>query len=539
MGCPDALRFKLATEPAELEGIHRLNYRTFVEEIPQHPPNPERRLVDRFHEENVYAVCLDGDEVVGMICGRCARPFSLDGKLADLDRHLPPHQRVVEVRLLAVEPRWRQRAVFARLAGTLAAHFRAQGCDLAIVSGALRQLPLYRHLGFRPFGPQVGTPQAPYQPMAMTLADYAVQSAHLETLAAAQEPVLLQPGPVALRPAVSAALARTALSHRSAGFRELFDRVRQRLRMLTHAPGVVLMAGGGTLANDAVAAQLATWQRLASDGRPGLVLVNGEFGQRLQDHARRWQLHTVALHADWGRAFDAAQVSQAIGLHRAAWVWATACETSTGVRNDTPALRQACREQGAALCLDAVSAVGLADFSMAGVKLASAVSGKALGAAAGLALVLHDGALAPGGSLPRCLDLATHEAAEGLPYTLPRHLLAALDAALDIDWPARWAQIAAAHQHLAAELRRRGLPALAADDDTMPGVLTLPLPPDCNSQRLARRMERRGYLLAHASGYLQQRNWLQICLMGAWPSHRLDVLPAQLAGQVAIERAAR
>ena len=59
-----ALRFKLADDSAEFEAIHRLNYRTFVEEIPQHPPNEAKRLVDRFHAENTYAICLDGDELV-------------------------------------------------------------------------------------------------------------------------------------------------------------------------------------------------------------------------------------------------------------------------------------------------------------------------------------------------------------------------------------------------------------------------------------------------------------------------------------------
>jgi GNAT superfamily N-acetyltransferase len=157
-----------------------LNYRTFVEEIPQHPPNAERRLVDRFHAENTYAICLDGKELVGMVAGRCTRPFSLDQKLPDLDCHLPPHRKVVEVRLLAVEPRYRKRIVFARLAGLLARHFRALGCDLAIISGTVRELGLYGHLGFRPFGPQVGDAQAHYQPMYLTLADYLEHAAHLE-----------------------------------------------------------------------------------------------------------------------------------------------------------------------------------------------------------------------------------------------------------------------------------------------------------------------------------------------------------------------
>jgi hypothetical protein len=46
------LRFKVATEEWEFESIHRLNYKTFVEELPQHQPTADRRLVDQFHPEN-------------------------------------------------------------------------------------------------------------------------------------------------------------------------------------------------------------------------------------------------------------------------------------------------------------------------------------------------------------------------------------------------------------------------------------------------------------------------------------------------------
>ena len=61
------LRFKIATEDWEFEALHRLNYKTFVEEIPQHASNAEQRLVDKFHAENTYAIALHGDRLVGMV----------------------------------------------------------------------------------------------------------------------------------------------------------------------------------------------------------------------------------------------------------------------------------------------------------------------------------------------------------------------------------------------------------------------------------------------------------------------------------------
>jgi GNAT superfamily N-acetyltransferase len=160
--------FKIASEARELAQIRRLNYRTFVEEIPQHPPRPERSLADRFEPENTYIACLRGGDLVGMVAVRARRPFSLDFKLADLDSYLPAARSPCEIRLLAVEPAHRRGVVFRGLARLLVWYCRNQGHDLALISGTVRQLPLYRHLGFVPFGPLVGSPEARFQPMYLT-----------------------------------------------------------------------------------------------------------------------------------------------------------------------------------------------------------------------------------------------------------------------------------------------------------------------------------------------------------------------------------
>jgi hypothetical protein len=162
------LHYQIA-DRSNFDAIHRLNYETFVEEIPQHAANPDRRLVDRFHTENTYVICLADSQLVGMVCGRCARPFSLDQKLADLDRWLPEHRKAVEIRLLSVAHAFRKTCVFRGLMTFLSGHFMAQGCDLAVISGTVRELKLYRHLGFECFGDRVGPVEASYQPMYLTL----------------------------------------------------------------------------------------------------------------------------------------------------------------------------------------------------------------------------------------------------------------------------------------------------------------------------------------------------------------------------------
>ena len=165
---PGSLQFKIATEDWEFAQIHHLNYMTFVEEIPQHAANPNHALVDKFHRENTYIICLDRGEVVGMIAVRDRRPFSLDAKLNNLDTYLPPDRTLCEIRLLAVDRKHRNGWVFWGLGKLLTEHCLQHGYDLALISGTPRQQRLYKHLGFVPFGPQVGTPDAPYQPMYLS-----------------------------------------------------------------------------------------------------------------------------------------------------------------------------------------------------------------------------------------------------------------------------------------------------------------------------------------------------------------------------------
>lgn len=496
-----------------------------MEEIPQHAANPLKQLVDRFHDQNIYAICLQGAQLVGMIAGRCERPFSLDKKVPDLDQHLPPHQKVVEVRLLAVAPQHRKQAVFTKLAGVLARHFRAAGCDLAVISGALRQIPLYTHLGFEPFGKPVGSGPATYQPMCMTLGRFQSQARTL-MVKAGGKPVSLLPGPVEVAPDVAAALQTPVIYHRDAAFHGLMKRVRDKLCDLTSASHVVLMSGSGTLANDAVAAQLA------AGGSSGIVLSNGEFGDRLIDHARRWRLNFLTVSAPWGSPLNFAGIEERLDSRGIGWVWAVACETSTGSRNNIETLKRLCRQYELDLCLDAVSAVGLQPCDLSGVRFASTASGKALGGYAGMAMVFHDGRLEPSNQVPRYLDLTGYEAQASVPFTQSSNVLAALDASLhSIDWPVRWRRIRDADAALRANLRDAGFQIIGTGEH-MPGIVTLAIPPEVNAGALAQSMVRLGYLLAAHSQYLQARNWLQICLMGQWQDDLLEVLPQQLAKQM-------
>jgi aspartate aminotransferase-like enzyme len=506
------VRVKVASEPWEFDEIHRLNYRTFVEEIPQHQANPDGRLVDRFDHENTYIIALDGRRLLGMIAVRGTRPFSLDAKLPDLDAYLPPAQRVCEFRLLAVEPAHRAGRLLQPLIEGLWRHCEACGYDLALISGTTRQTKLYAHLGFVPFGPRVGTPGAEYQPMMLTLAaaQTVVRNVVRGRIASQSRSVNLLPGPVAVTPAVQTALSEAPASHRSPAFAAHFAAVQGQLRALTGSVHVQLLLGSGTLANDAVAAQLSL-----CDQR-GLILSNGEFGERLADHARRFGLRFATVEAPWGRPIDLDLVERAL-QERPSWMWFVHLETSSGVVNDATALQAMCAGRGVDVCVDAISALGNVPVDLRGVRLATGVSGKGLGAFPGIALVFHDRPIAEsGGRLPRYLDLGLYARDRGVPFTHSSNLVAALEASLDRqDWETRFATVAAQTRWLRERLERRGFRTVAAPDHQGPGIVTIALPPSTSSIEIADVLEADGFAVSARSQYLVDRNWLQFSVMGS------------------------
>ena len=514
--------FKIATDREELEQVHQLNYRTFVEEIPQHHQNPDRALVDRFHDDNTYFICKRGERVVGMIAVRTHRPFSLDDKLPNLDAHLPAGWSFCEIRLLAVDPEFRNGVVFRGLIREVTRYCFGLGIDASVISGAVSQLSLYRHMGFVPFGPRVGSADAPYQPMYITLEAF---TANTEPKMArngngAREPLGFLPGPVDVHPDVRRAFGEPPVSHRSEKFIAELQRTKQLLCDLVNARRVEILLGSGTLANDVVAAQLATLEG------PGLVLSNGEFGERLIDHALRAGLQFDCERFAWGDPLDAVTLDGLFNLHRSArWIWMVHHETSTGVLNDVRRAAERCKEQGTKLCLDCVSSIGIVPVDLADVHLATGVSGKGLGSLAGLSLVFHDGDAKACPRAPRYFDLSLYARSEGIPFTQSSPLVSALRVATERTLDrGGFSELHALSDWLRSELRAMGFSLLAADAVASPGIVTLVLDCPDSAAELGDALDRAGFALSYRSAYLRERNWIQIALMGECTRHKLELL---------------
>lgn len=534
--------FKRAATSREFDGVHRLNYRTFVREIRQHADAGTGVLIDKFHDKNIYFIAARDDAVVGMICVHDRPPFSVADRLEDPTVLYELGEGLLEVRLLAVEPDERHGIVFAGLIWVMYQYAWSRGYTHLVISGVQDRQTLYERLGFRPLGPAVPSGEATYIPMSMSLAelppnierDLARWKVRLGRPAqkATSDLLCLLPGPVQISAAVREAFAEPPISHRGESFIREFERVRRVLSNLVGGHDVALLCGSGTLANDAIAAALAADRNV---GR-GLLLVNGEFGERLVDHARRFGLRTHIMAWRWGDPWDLDEISATLESEPdLTWVWGVHQESSTGVLNDIAGLRARLHDHRLRLCLDCVSSLGAVPINLDGVQLASGVSGKCFGSFAGIAMVFAEpGALDDVDDIhvPNYLDAKTAIATCGPRFTCPSPLLRAFAKALEqyatpARCHARFQHYAELGRFVREQLRRRRIEPVAPESHASP-VITTFTPPHLFAAEFLDRCRDAGFDVAGDSGYLRERSWVQIATMGDVSKHACAAFFEQL-----------
>ena len=167
----NGFEFRLAESQEDFVKIHKLNYETFVKEIPQHTSNEEGMLVDAFHDKNLYFMCQYDNHLVGMVSVNADPPFSLEKKVDNLGKYLPRIDRICEIRLLSIAKEYRKGMVIRGLLTVLGKYCLKKNYKIAIISGNVEQQRMYHKLGFVNFGPVVGTEGAKYQPMYLNLED--------------------------------------------------------------------------------------------------------------------------------------------------------------------------------------------------------------------------------------------------------------------------------------------------------------------------------------------------------------------------------
>jgi aspartate aminotransferase-like enzyme len=501
--------YKKASEPIEFKQIHELNYHTFVEEIPQHEPNLEQCLIDKFNQQNIYFIAKKHGEVIGMISIRGLRPFSLDKKINNLDDYIPPQAKPCEIRLLSIKKEYRKSFIFYMLCTKIIEYCMEENYTLVLISGVESQVSLYKKIGFQSFGNWVGDEKVRFQPMLLSHEQFAHVIYRFGSWSKYKQQDSSShnflPGPVSVHPHVTQAFNEKSISHRCQSFISTLKDIQKKLCQETQAAHVQIALGTGTLANDFVAAQIKKWNST------GLILANGEFGMRLIDHAKRFSISFHSIVKEWNDSISVEEIEQYIKQHREIrWLWHVHCETSTGYVYDLDHIQKVCARYNVAICLDACSSIGVIPLSLDKIHLASTVSGKGLGSYPGLAIVFHKEHISPTPSIPRYLDLGLYADTPSTPFTHSSNLVHALGTALNHINTAQIRQYAKILRARLAEMDYKVL----GDELYSPGILTICLPKNQSSQMFGDRFKEQGILLSYESHYLLKRNWVQISLMG-------------------------
>ena len=176
-------------------------------------------------------------------------------------------------------------------------------------------------------------------------------------IAAATPPqrLLLGPGPSPVHPRVLEAQARGMVGHLDPWFLGVADEIAQMLRAVLRTDNALTYAVSGT----GSAGMETAVVNVVEPGDTVIVGVNGVFGGRIADTARRAGADVVAIEEEWGRIIPPERVETALRAHPEAKLVAVVhAETSAGAWQPLEAIARLVRETDALLLVDAVTSLG-------------------------------------------------------------------------------------------------------------------------------------------------------------------------------------
>jgi len=165
---------------------------------------------------------------------------------------------------------------------------------------------------------------------------------------------LLGPGPSPVPQSVLDAMGKPTLGHLDPAFLGIMNEVRAMLRsvMCTDNELTFPMSGTGSAGMETCVVNLV------EPGDKVLVGINGVFGMRLAEVARRAGAVVHTVEQEWGRALD----PEALRALKTEGPFKVMCvvhaETSTGAVSDLSACKEVASELGAMLLVDCVTSLG-------------------------------------------------------------------------------------------------------------------------------------------------------------------------------------
>jgi len=166
--------------------------------------------------------------------------------------------------------------------------------------------------------------------------------------------ILLGPGPSMVDPRVLQAMAKPLVGHLDPIFLRLMDDTQDLLRYVfgTQNQLTIPISGTGSAAMEAAIANMV------ESGDPVLVCINGYFGGRLAEMAKRYGGNVQTINRAWGDVFAPDEVRDALDKFPAKVVAIVHAETSTGALQPLAEIAQIVHDHNAIFIVDTVTSLG-------------------------------------------------------------------------------------------------------------------------------------------------------------------------------------
>jgi alanine-glyoxylate transaminase/serine-glyoxylate transaminase/serine-pyruvate transaminase len=163
------------------------------------------------------------------------------------------------------------------------------------------------------------------------------------------------PGPSDVYPEVLTAMARPTIGHLDPAFVKFMDGLNERLRYAFQTRNNVTLP----VSAPGSAGMECCFVNLLEPGDKVVIAINGVFGGRMLENAKRCGANPVTVEFEWGTPVDPGKVEDTLKANPDAVALAFVhSETSTGVRSDAETLCRIARENDCISLVDAVTTLG-------------------------------------------------------------------------------------------------------------------------------------------------------------------------------------
>ncbi|MFA1820099.1 alanine--glyoxylate aminotransferase family protein [Virgibacillus oceani] len=356
-----------------------------------------------------------------------------------------------------------------------------------------------------------------------------------------QNPDLLRsPGPTPIPHSVQLAMQKPMIGRRGEEIKHLLNELKHKIKSVFGTKeDVLFISGSGTSGME------ASVVNTCSSNQEVLVIVTGEFGERMAEVCEANQLIVHRMHVEWGSSVNPNNVKDFLKKNRQIKsVFVTFCETSTGVLNPISEISSVVRNYSDALVIvDGVSAIGGVEAKMDewGVDIFFTASQKAMMLPPGLCFIAVSSRawkVIESNKQPRYyLDLKKYRndlMVNATPFTPATSLLFGLKEVLALFEKEGLQYVFQRHkvmtEMLRGAIRLLGMPLLATDQDASPTITTI-LTEGFNGEELRKQLKGNfGLEVANGINHLKDKS-IRIGHMGyCTPA---DIL--QIVGLIEIE----